>query len=128
MAKKSKEEDKTLGKRIELLRVGLGISMNTLAKRVGVSHVQISNYESDAQSPTSTILLKIADQLDTSTDYLLKGTPTSELAAYFERVKTLPGEEQRRILEYIQERFEIDNYRKLKLTQFGDVIERNLLS
>lgn len=126
MAKKGKNEDSTLGKRIESLRMELRISMNELGKRVGISHVQISNYESDTQSPTAAVLLKIADQLGTTTDFLLKGTPTDELIVYFERIKTLSGVEQRKILEYLRERFEIDGYQKLKLKQFGDVIEKNL--
>ncbi|HMV07489.1 MAG TPA: helix-turn-helix transcriptional regulator [Cyclobacteriaceae bacterium] len=126
MAKRGKNEEITLGKRIQSLRTDRGISMNELAKRVKVSHVQISNYESDAQSPTSAVLLNIANELETTADFLLKGSPTDELTAYFEKVKTLSGVEQLKILEYLRERFEMSEYRKLKSKQFGEVIEKNL--
>lgn len=124
--KRSKNEQNSLGRRIESLRLELGLSMNELAKRVGISHVQISNYESDTQSPTSTILLKIAEHLGTTTDFLLNGSPTEELNAYFERIQTLPGAEQRKILEYLRERFEIESFRKLRTKLFGEVLEKDL--
>lgn len=125
MAKKGKNEEIKLGTRIQALRVQQGLSMNELAKKVGISHVQISNYENDAQSPTSAILLKIADQLSTTTDYLLKGISSDDLIVYFEKIKTLPGTEQMKVLEYLRERFEMLEYRNLKLKQFRDVIEGN---
>lgn len=127
MKKRGKNEEITLGKRIESLRTGLGLSMNELAKRVGVSHVQISNYESDSQTPTSAVLKEIATQLETTTDFLLlKVSPIDELEGYFERIKNLPGVEQMKVLEYLRERFEMSEYKQLKSKQFGDVIQRKL--
>jgi transcriptional regulator with XRE-family HTH domain len=125
MAKRGKTEGGTLGGRIQSLRVESGISMNELGKRVGISHVQISNYETDAQSPTSAVLLKIAVELGTTTDYLLMGVSLDELTAYFEKIKGLSGVEQMKILEYLRERFVMAEYRKLKSKQFGEVIEKN---
>jgi transcriptional regulator with XRE-family HTH domain len=125
MAKKGKNEGVSLGGRIQSLRMELGISMNELGKRIGISHVQISNYETDTQSPTSAVLLKIAVELGTTTDYLLMGVALDELTAYFERIKSLSGVEQMKILEYLRERFVMAEYRKLKSKQFGEVIEKN---
>lgn len=126
MAKRGKNEETTLGMRIQSLRTELGISMNELGKKVGVSHVQISNYEADTQNPSSATLLKISTHLETTTDFLLKGFPSAqELTSYFEKIKTLPGSEQMKILEYLKERFEMAAFKKLKEKQFGEIIEKD---
>lgn len=126
MAKSVKNEEMTLGKRIQSIRTELGFSMNELAKRVGVSHVQISNYEADSQNPTAATLLRIATELETSTDFLLKGTGSTELADYLDRIKTLSGAEQLNVLKYLKERFEMDAFKRLQRKQLKDVINKDL--
>ncbi|MBR6321414.1 MAG: helix-turn-helix transcriptional regulator [Lachnospiraceae bacterium] len=62
-----------LGKRIHDLRKGAGMTQQELADRIGVSFQCISYAERGEREPKSTNLLKIANVLHVSTDYLLTG-------------------------------------------------------
>lgn len=115
--------DETLGQRIEKLRKENGLTMNELAKRIEVSHVQVSNYEKDSQIPSAVVLMKIADVLDTSSDYLLKGHLPHLLKHYLDKIDTLSGPEQLKLLNCIQDIFKINGYMKLKKMQLGDMLD-----
>lgn len=47
------------------------MSQVTLARRLGVSKQSVSNWENDNIQPSIEMLIKIAETLNTSTDYLL---------------------------------------------------------
>lgn len=117
-----KDHGITLGKRIENLRNEVGLSMNELAKRLETSHVQIANYERDEQIPSAAVLLKIANELKTTCDYLLKGFSNEELSFYFAKIETLPGVEQMKLLEYLKERFEIERFKRFQSMKVRDFI------
>jgi transcriptional regulator with XRE-family HTH domain len=62
-----------LGQRISLKRVSKGLSKVELAKRVGISHIQLARYESSKSKPSTSVIQRIASVLDTSNDYLIIG-------------------------------------------------------
>jgi transcriptional regulator with XRE-family HTH domain len=57
--------------RLQELRKEQGLSQNALAKALNSSQKTISAYETGESSPTIQTILKIADFLNVSTDYLL---------------------------------------------------------
>jgi len=64
--------NKQRGSRIESLRSSKGISQLELAKMLGYkSDSTISKWESGASIPTGTKIVKLAQALGTSTDYIL---------------------------------------------------------
>lgn len=66
--------NKQRGSRIESLRASKGISQLELAKMLGYkSDSTISKWESGASIPTGTKIVKLAQALGTSTDYILFG-------------------------------------------------------
>ncbi len=64
----------TFGGRLRTLREELNLTQTELAKKFNMSPPSISQYEKDIRSPDFTLLLKLADFFDVSTDYLLGRT------------------------------------------------------
>lgn len=60
--------------RIRELRIEKGFSMNALAIKIGVSDAAISNWENGVNEPKANYIVKLANVLDVSTDYLLNRT------------------------------------------------------
>lgn len=63
-----------LGARIRALRKAQGLTQKDLGERLGVSQVQISNYELGIDEPPASTLPRLAQILDTSVQYLLTGS------------------------------------------------------
>ncbi|MBT2680017.1 helix-turn-helix transcriptional regulator [Bacillus sp. ISL-35] len=63
----------TLGTRIKGLRERRDLPQKELAKKIGVSNVQLSRYESDERRPDYETLKKISAYFEVSIDYLLTG-------------------------------------------------------
>lgn len=63
----------TMGERIAALRSRRGLTQKELANRAGLSTPFISDIENDKRNVSSGALLKIADVLGASLDYLMKG-------------------------------------------------------
>jgi transcriptional regulator with XRE-family HTH domain len=68
------EENIALGKRIAHRREELGMTQKQLADRAGVSVPFLSEVENGKRNISMGKLLSIADELDTTTDYLARGT------------------------------------------------------
>jgi len=56
--------------RLRQIRTSKGISQAALAGKLGLSKQAIYNYESGANTPTHNTLIKIADEMEVSLDYL----------------------------------------------------------
>lgn len=63
----------TPGKRIAALREQRGWTQKTLANAAGISITFLSEVENDKRSMSSDVLLRIADALGASLDYIVKG-------------------------------------------------------
>lgn len=61
----------SFGKRLNLARKKRGLTAQKMADILGVALRSYRFYESDYRQPSFDILIKIADTLDVSTDYLL---------------------------------------------------------
>ncbi|GEN83588.1 hypothetical protein SLU01_19000 [Sporosarcina luteola] len=72
-----------LGERIKKLREREGIQQIDFAKKIGVSNVVLSRYESGERKPDYDILQKIADFFCVTTDYLLGRTDAPNIKPVF---------------------------------------------
>ena len=61
----------TVGERIKAARKKAGMTQKELADKLGIPYQGISQYERGIRNPKIDTLVKIADILDVSTDYLL---------------------------------------------------------
>ena len=68
-----------LGIRIAILRITKGWSQAELARRIGVSTSAVGMYEQGRREPSLGLLVRLAQELSVTTDYLLMGeTPASD--------------------------------------------------
>ena len=69
------------GDRLRTLRERMKLTHETFAEMISTSTRQVARYESGDNDPSSEIVIKMADVLGVSTDYLLGRTddPTSNL-------------------------------------------------
>lgn len=67
----------TTGERLRVLRRRKELSLRELANRIGVAHSTLATYERDEISPPGEIVRKLALELGTSADFILrlKATP-----------------------------------------------------
>jgi transcriptional regulator with XRE-family HTH domain len=82
-----------LGDRIKAMRKRYGMPAAVLADRVGISRQQLYFIERNKTlDPGALTVLRIAEELGVSTDYLLKGTrKVRRLTDDVELLPTLPG-------------------------------------
>ena len=64
----------SFGERLAELRVRCGYTQKVIGERVGVSKSAFANYENGERQPNFDTIVKIADALDVSVDYLLGRT------------------------------------------------------
>ena len=79
----------TIGSRILNLRADKDIKQSDLANQIGITKSMLSKYENDPNIPKADILSKIADVLDTTTDYLLCRTNNSAPLSKNNQIKFL---------------------------------------
>ena len=60
-----------IGKRVKELRIEKGLSQQELGSAIGVTKVSICGYEKGTRLPNLEKLVKLADALETTTDFLL---------------------------------------------------------
>lgn len=65
--------EETLGRRIGVMRRKRGMTQEYLAGALGVSPQAVSKWENDQNAPDVGMLVKLADVLEVTTDYLLTG-------------------------------------------------------
>ncbi|MCE2963759.1 MAG: helix-turn-helix domain-containing protein [Chitinophagales bacterium] len=64
----------TLGEHLNILRKQKSISQGDLGKKIGTSGDIIGRYERDEVKPSIEVVIKLADALDVSIDYLVGKT------------------------------------------------------
>jgi len=62
----------SLGEKIMFLRRKKKMTQAQFAKRLGINQVNITCYENGRYQPSLQMIVKIADVLEVSTDYLLR--------------------------------------------------------
>lgn len=96
--------------RLKEMRTKKGYSKMELSKAAGVHHVQIGRYENKGAHPSTDVLAKIANALNTSTEYLLNGTKDSlanntledkELLNQFKMIESFSPEKKMIVKELI---------------------------
>lgn len=60
-----------IGKRLKELRIQKGLSQQDLGDAIGVTKVSICGYENGTRLPNLEKLVSLAEELETTTDYLL---------------------------------------------------------
>lgn len=93
----------SVGQRIKELRTKLDFTQSELAEKIGMTYVQIGRYEKRGAMPSADVLKKLAEALNTTTDYLMSGSSDKvaseqlkdkELLTLFKAVATLDNEDK----------------------------------
>lgn len=61
----------TIGQRIKALREDSDLSQKELAANVNITEATLSRYENDLREPKVSIIIRLAKELNTTTDFLL---------------------------------------------------------
>jgi transcriptional regulator with XRE-family HTH domain len=77
MLKASRESKQQFANRVKTLRAQRSIKATALAKTAGVSPASVWQWEHAGAVPRKATLVKLADALHVSPDYLLKGSRTA---------------------------------------------------
>ena len=101
----------TFGERLKMLRLKRGWTQSQLGEKINVTKASISGYENDTRSPDKESLVRLAQILHVSTDYLLgkDSVPNREFGAKGSLVAThidddASDEDIEDILNYIEMR------------------------
>lgn len=99
-----------VGERIKELRTLKKLTQSDLAKEVGLTYIQVGRYETQKSNPSSDVLQKLANALDTTTDYLMNGSQDEvvsaqltdkELLKQFRAVEKLDSEDKHLVKTFI---------------------------
>ena len=71
-------KDSTVGERIRFIRTSMGLTQDQLAERASISKSFLSEIENNKTRASGHNLLRIADTLNTSLDFLMKGEAQRE--------------------------------------------------
>lgn len=94
----------TLGQHISLLRKNKKYSQSELGKKVGTSGDIIGRYERDEVNPSVEVIVKIADALEISIDYLVGKTSLAidkDTLRRIEEIINLPSDEKKYIFRVL---------------------------
>lgn len=61
----------TIGKRIKALREDMDLSQKELAVKANITEATLSRYENDLREPKVSVIIRLARELNTTTDFLL---------------------------------------------------------
>ncbi len=98
---------KEIGARIKSKRASRKITQRALAEKVDISASAINKFEKGEKKPSTAVLLRIAEQLDTTTDYLLLGINEDEVSVAFRGFSKLSDQDKdivRNLLNSLQEK------------------------
>lgn len=96
-----------IGERIKQSRLEKGIDQLTLCEKLNIEQSTLSNYENGRRTPKPEVIVKIAEVLDVSTDYLLGKT---NLRNYTDYKPTITAKDERNIQRDLEQMMaDIDN-------------------
>lgn len=108
IAMQNEEFRKAIGSRVKQLRKQKRWSQKELAAKLEVRFQQLNKYESGLNIPPAEMLVKLADALGTSVDYLLTGNPMEDtplantrLFQRFQAVESFEQEDQEAVIKLI---------------------------
>ena len=107
-------EVSTVGGRIKYLRKQIGMGQEELAERLHLENrASISSYETNRRGLTGELAVAMAQELQTTTDYLLNGTEAEDAFAeeamcLIRKVKTEAG--KKAVLLQLQAVLELENH------------------
>lgn len=108
LAMQNEDFRKAFGARLKALRKQKRWSQKVLAAKVDIRFQQLNKYESGLNLPPAAMLIKLADALATTVDYLLTGNPVEEtpfgnarLFRRFQAVEGFDSEDQEAIIKLI---------------------------
>ncbi len=93
----------SIGERLKVARYAAGLSQRDLAEAAGVSAMAVSKYERDLDTPSSGVLIRLAQALDVRTGYFLRAVTITVSAPAYRRRRSLPRKQERAIIAQIQE-------------------------
>lgn len=100
----------TIGDRIKALRKQQKLTQTALANKVDLSYIQIGRYEQQKSKPSADVMRRLADALNTTTDFLMNGDSQTvaatkvtdrELLNLFAAVEQLDSSDQMMIKTFI---------------------------
>lgn len=99
----------SVSNRIKELRSKNNLTQSELAERVGLTYIQIGRYEKAKSSPSADVLQKLADALNTSTDFLMNGNSERveaqlsdmELIKQFKEVETMDEQDKHLVKTFL---------------------------
>ena len=104
----------TIGQRIKLARKANNMSLRNLAEKAEISAMAISKYERDLDTPSSGVLLRLAQALAVSIDFLFHPQTISvQLQAYRKHAALGVKEQeaiQMRIQEWLERYLEVESF------------------
>ena len=99
---------KAFGARLKVLRKQKNWAQKELAAKVGVRFQQLNKYESGLNIPPADMLIKLADALDVTVDFLLTGNPiedspltSTRLFKRFQVLERLAADDQELVIKVI---------------------------
>lgn len=94
----------TIGEHIMLLRKQKGISQTVLGNKIGTSGDVVGRYERNVITPSIDVIIKIADSLEVSIDYLVGKTSLmldNQILKRIEQLEKLPEDKKIYIFDLI---------------------------
>lgn len=120
----------SIGERIECLRRQKNMSQGQLATHMAVSRQAISKWENDQTSPDTLNLIRLAQVLDSSVEYLATGTHPEAPAAPEPVVMTVVKEVEKEVIVEKPVEIEIPVIRKVeveKIVEVETVVEKPII-
>lgn len=106
-----------IGERIKQARFLRRMSQRDLAAKVGVSATAISKYENGLITPSSRVLLKLAQALDVRVEFFLRPALVKTIEPTFRRRRAFPRKDEKALLAHIRDW--IERYLEVELIIYG---------
>jgi transcriptional regulator with XRE-family HTH domain len=105
----AKKVEQTLGDRLQVLRKTAGFTQSEFARKIDISHTQVTRYEKGTLPPAD-VLDRMAAVYGVSIDYIVRGDKDNyvnttlndvELVNQYKEIATLPKDEKNVVLKFI---------------------------